>query len=308
MSQYKRKNVQKDSIPPKRVKLTIVGQIGRNGIPFVSQTSSTGNVPLISLASQSNAIVSPSEFAGISMNYQNFSSSNPTIKLITSDPIDLNLNSYDVCVVKNTCPDSHSGGNSDYHLNYWPNGSVIKYSFLMDDKNPRFQERQNKILIAIGRWEAHANVKFRYTKCYVNADVRISFNRGSSTSWLGRNCKRISVFEPTMNLGNIDAVFEDERGTIAHMFGHALGFCHENNNSTAVMEGSWMGPDGTLSESDKRFAMEQYPKFSPSERLSILSKRINDLNQEMNILLQNLSGTVREVEIEKHTIPGLTIE
>jgi serralysin len=68
-----------------------------------------------------------------------------------------------------------------------------------------------------------------------NADIRISFGQGGSSSYIGIDCKTIPQDQPTMVFGWINENEPEEsiKQVVLHEFGHALGFIHEHQNPMA---------------------------------------------------------------------------
>ncbi|SFN00471.1 Astacin (Peptidase family M12A) [Chryseobacterium oleae] len=76
-----------------------------------------------------------------------------------------------------------------------------------------------------------------------NADIRISFGNGGSSSYIGIDCKTIPQDQPTMFFGWINESEPEEsiKQVVLHEFGHALGFIHEHQNPTANIP--WNKPE-----------------------------------------------------------------
>ncbi|KAF8128010.1 hypothetical protein EV363DRAFT_1512302 [Boletus edulis] len=83
-------------------------------------------------------------------------------------------------------------------------------------------------------WEHFANIKFKLVrKDSEDCKIRIGFVPGSSWSAVGASAMRININNPTLNLGWLkdkDEADEDDRSTILHEFGHALGMMHEHQS------------------------------------------------------------------------------
>ncbi|KAG6374203.1 hypothetical protein JVT61DRAFT_4857 [Boletus reticuloceps] len=83
-------------------------------------------------------------------------------------------------------------------------------------------------------WEHFANIKFTPVSAGSGeCIIRIGFVPGSSWSAVGASALNIKTDSPTLNLGwlkNEEKVDEDDRSTILHEFGHALGMMHEHQS------------------------------------------------------------------------------
>ncbi|KAI0055989.1 zincin [Artomyces pyxidatus] len=81
-------------------------------------------------------------------------------------------------------------------------------------------------------WEYYTSVQFVEVLSTEESVIRIMFNDNADGSWsfVGRDCLDVKDNEPTMNLYRIGAnsgeISPDERGTILHQLGHALGLSH----------------------------------------------------------------------------------
>ncbi|KAG5635238.1 hypothetical protein H0H81_011954 [Sphagnurus paluster] len=111
----------------------------------------------------------------------------------------------------------------------WPNGSDISYSFFGGTANQQAAVRS----VAI-EWTYYANINLTQADDHdAYAMVRIGFNANGSWSAVGNGAERIKKGDLTMNLGWIDdspIVSADNRGTILHEWGHALGMMHEHQS------------------------------------------------------------------------------
>lgn len=120
----------------------------------------------------------------------------------------------------------------------WDNGQVIKIKFL---NGTSFL--QNKVKQFANEWLKYANVQFQYVASNQNADIRINFdNSGGSWSYLGTDCNRINLSQPSMNFGwftNSTSNTEFSR-VIIHEFGHALGLIHEHQSPATNIQ--WNKP------------------------------------------------------------------
>ena len=101
----------------------------------------------------------------------------------------------------------------------WMNGSTLRVRFMGGTPDEQATAREQA-----GWWGQAANLKFEFNDA-PNADIRIAFDAGDGAwSYIGTDCRRIPVNQPTMNLGFLDG------GTAAHEFGHAIGLAHEHQN------------------------------------------------------------------------------
>jgi len=122
-------------------------------------------------------------------------------------------------------------GLSAYSELMWMPGEVVKFSVI--DLNGRESSVIDTVKKYAKIWERFANIKMEYTTKSSEAQIRISFEKGKSSSYLGRYALNIESDKNTMNLGWIGGNADENRRVILHEFGHALGFIHEHNAAMA---------------------------------------------------------------------------
>ncbi len=122
----------------------------------------------------------------------------------------------------------------------WPNNRSITVAF-----NGGNEKARGEIEDAANEWTRHANIEFDFRDSAglfrtwssddrtFKADIRISFERDGYWSTVGtdsRNPRVIYPNEASMNLEKMEngSLSRDQRGTVIHEFGHALGFHHEH--------------------------------------------------------------------------------
>jgi hypothetical protein len=111
----------------------------------------------------------------------------------------------------------------------WNIGSTIKFHFL-DGGEPV----KSIVRMAINEWAQHVNLDFEETAS-AEAEIRISFERPGSWSYIGTDALGIPPGQPTLNYGFL-AQLQDQNAamqTTLHEFGHALGLAHEFQNPLA---------------------------------------------------------------------------
>jgi serralysin len=106
----------------------------------------------------------------------------------------------------------------------WRPGQAIRIAFL--DGSPTLRKRVRKYA---NRWLWDAGLKFQWISDPRQADVRITFTRGGSWSYLGTDNLTIAKDQPTMQFGWLTEGSDDVevRRVVIHEFGHMLSLGHE---------------------------------------------------------------------------------
>ncbi|THH31486.1 hypothetical protein EUX98_g2707 [Antrodiella citrinella] len=109
----------------------------------------------------------------------------------------------------------------------WENGRMITYRFLGGNR-----AQQDKVTSVVQEWMKYANLNI--TRVDTGGLIRITFNSNDgSWSYVGQQVLSLAADEVTMNLGWITPnpyLTGDEKGSILHEFGHALGMMHEHQS------------------------------------------------------------------------------
>lgn len=131
------------------------------------------------------------------------------------------------CIDVRTTVRNTGAGQGVYDFNNkWTPGITLKVSFI----NGSDWQKQKVKQYAVG-WCQYANVKFDFIT-YGTGDVRVSFDKKGSYSYIGLDAKNRKTDEETMNLGWIENTKTESqlKGVILHEFGHTLGLLHEHMN------------------------------------------------------------------------------
>jgi hypothetical protein len=109
----------------------------------------------------------------------------------------------------------------------WQVGRQIKVAFF--DGSSTLQQR---VFNMFTMWEAYANLDLVLIDSVADADVRVTFTRGGSWSYVGTDCLLIPDNEPTMQLGWLDDTSNDDevRRVSVHEWGHTMGLGHEHQH------------------------------------------------------------------------------
>ena len=108
----------------------------------------------------------------------------------------------------------------------WRPGRTLRVAFL--DGEPAVWERVEEVAV---EWSDHANIGLEFDGCS-DAEIRISFARGGSWSYVGTDALGVPPSRPTMNLGWLTADTPDDSLTrvVLHEFGHVLACIHEHQS------------------------------------------------------------------------------
>jgi hypothetical protein len=114
----------------------------------------------------------------------------------------------------------------------WDPGTTLRMRFL--NGSPPLRA---KVEAVAREWIEYANLKLEVVDD-PDAQVRVSFDRPGSWSYLGRQCLSVAPDEPTINFGWLtDTTARTElRRVVLHEFGHVLGLQHEHGNPASTIE------------------------------------------------------------------------
>jgi len=111
----------------------------------------------------------------------------------------------------------------------WANGQTLKVYFW-----PNVTRRlADRTLAKMQEWSQFANISFAKTKDIGDSDLRVTFEKGGSWSYLGNQAKMLPG-KPTMNFGWLTETTDDQEfnRVVLHETGHALGLKHEHQHPT----------------------------------------------------------------------------
>ncbi|MFI5128941.1 MAG: M12 family metallopeptidase [Chitinophagales bacterium] len=131
------------------------------------------------------------------------------------------------CIDVRTTRRNTGAGQGVYDFNNkWTPGATLKVSFM----NGSDWQKEKVKQYAIG-WCRFANVKFDFISQGLG-EIRISFDKKGSYSYIGTEARNRNANEETMNLGWIENSKTDAqlKSVILHEFGHTLGLLHEHMN------------------------------------------------------------------------------
>lgn len=102
------------------------------------------------------------------------------------------------------------------------------------DGEPELRARVAAVVCGPEGWNSACGLQFAFVEAG-EAEVRVTFARGGSWSYVGTYCRYVPQDLPTMQLGwlSLDTNPVEVRRVVLHEFGHALGFEHEHRSPAA---------------------------------------------------------------------------
>lgn len=124
-----------------------------------------------------------------------------------------------------------------YVRKMWGNGRTLRVRFLSGGS----YYVRNMVRKYANIWSDHANIHFQFVESGP-AEIRITFQRGGSWSYIGTDALLQGSDQPTMNFGwfNDNTPEEEFSRTATHEFGHAIGCIHEHSQPNANIQ--WNKP------------------------------------------------------------------
>jgi hypothetical protein len=86
------------------------------------------------------------------------------------------------------------------------------------------------------KWSDYCAIAFVFDNS-PEAEIRVTFTRPGSWSYIGTDCAAIAPDQPTMNFGWLTPSTPDDEYSrvVIHEFGHAIGLIHEHQNPRATI-------------------------------------------------------------------------
>ena len=133
-------------------------------------------------------------------------------------------------IAENPANGSAPEGAADRPL-LWKPKRTLRIAFL-----DGFPSVQQKVIFYSRQWCPYANIFFDFGSD-PDAEIRITFTKGESCSFVGMEALQVPLNLPTMKLAltpsSSDEVFSH---VVLHEFGHVLGLIHEHQNPVGVIK------------------------------------------------------------------------